>query len=107
MRSYIADFRGPTKTPKIIAEKMNEILQKGALKAVNVCESQAGRLFVKVLLDEKAEPNTKCAAFRHTQPEKLQEDVNKFLSGEVKLKASTLSVSSRSNNLMALLFFES
>lgn len=105
MKLYMVDFKGPTKIPAAIEKKCNEILAKGALKAVNVCESQGGRLYVGLYIDESAEAKSACKVVRDRMQESIQSGVNKFLEQDVKLQFCNTTVSPKSNTLTTLLFY--
>lgn len=106
MKAAFLDFKGPTKVPANIEEKLGEELSKGKLKAVNVCENQGGRLYVSIFIDEKESQNAMCKVFRDARPEKIKEDVSKLLSEGVTIKSTHYTVSTKSNQLMMLLFYE-
>lgn len=106
MKSFMADFKGATKIPAKIEQKINDILKKGGLKAVNVCESHGGRLYVTLYIDENAEPRTECKVFRHHIPEAHQDQINEFLAEKIKVKSCHQTISQMSNNLMTLILFD-
>ena len=106
MKSYMLDFKGASKVPANVEKRINDVLKKGGLKAANVCESQGGRLYVTLYVDENAKTKVECKMFRNHVLEHLQDEINGFLTEKIKMRICHQLVSTQSNNMIALMFFE-
>lgn len=96
------------KTTQNMETKLNSFLEKNAFKFATHIESPSTKKVIVSLfadpVSEGKKSSIKAKVFRATELSRLEEEVNSFLSGEVKMKFSTQSFVE--NSLTTIIFYE-
>lgn len=106
MKVFNVNFGRSEKTPMIMEKRLNEILEKGALKKVTQLENpKTGRIYICLHLKEDSAPDAFAKVFRESITENMTEKMNTFLEKN-EIKEFCQSISTKSNNLTSIYYIK-